>query len=277
MSFRVARQVRVIQSSFGLGSWLEPTPTVQTEKRRTTMRCALYPTRKRVLLWTTALIVSSTGMLHAGTLTVSAMANIFGAGLAAPPPGPLGNGIVPPFTAITAGNILTFTSVTGSASFGGSIFCAPDGCPAGVDGNTGTNMNPQGGISGIIDDDGVFFLTGVFLTDSPPVAPPPPTLSFTGNQNFTDLSPQIGQVFFVGDGLTNLAQTQIFQIPSGATRLFLGFADGNSFQGDPEFYQDNVGSLTAQFVVSPEPTSLILAATALLGLAIARRSNGRSS
>ncbi len=241
------------------------------------MRCALYPARKLVMPWMTALLVLFTGMLHAGTLTVSGMANIFGAGLAAPPPGPFGNGIVPPFTAITICIFLTFTSVTGAASFGGSIFCPPDGCPSGTAGNTGTNMNPQGGISGIIDDPGqIFFLAGVFLTDAPPLGPSPATLNFTGDENFTYLSPQIGQLFFVGDGLGNLGQTQTFEIPTGATRLFLGFADGNSFHGDPGFYQDNAGSLTAEFVVSPEPTSLILAATALLILALARRPNGRS-
>jgi hypothetical protein len=169
--------------------------------------------------------------------------------------------------------------VTGSVSFGGSIFCPADGCSSGTAGNTGSDFNPQGGLSGIIDDPGrIFFLAGVFLTDAPSVAPPPATLSFTGDENFTELSPQIGQVFFVGDGLTNLAQTQIFHVPMGATRLFLGFADGDAFHGDPEFYQDNLGALTVEtveLVASPEPTSLILAAAALLSLTMARRSMGR--
>jgi hypothetical protein len=78
-------------------------------------------------------------------------------------------------------------------------------------------------------------LVGVFLGDSEPSGTPPAGLRFYQTQNaqgvtrtdFTSLSPAIGQVFFIGDGLTGTGTgaVQAFQVPPGATRLFLGQAD----------------------------------------------------
>ena len=56
------------------------------------------------------------------------------------------------------------------------------------------------------------------------------------------------QSFFVGDGLTGTGTgtVQRFVIPEGATALYLGFADGNYFAGDPSWYSDNTGSIALQ-------------------------------
>src|SRR5262249_39942824 len=92
----------------------------------------------------------------------------------------------------------------------------------------------------------------------------------------------LNQTFFIGDGLTGTGSgsVQVFHVPDGATRLYLGFADAFFFQGDPGYYDDNTGSLTATFMVTaisgvPEPGSFMLA---LLGVTIgavfyARRRN----
>jgi hypothetical protein len=234
-----------------------------------------YDLRPISLLMLLAAILFPATTLNAGTLTVNSTANIFGAGLSVPPgtasPGSPGNGILPPsFTfASGGGQVLTFTSVTGTVSFNGATNCPPDGCTSGTAGVPGVDFNAQGGISGIMDDPGdFFFLEGVFLTNSPGSVAPA-TLDFTGNENFASLSPLIGQTFFVGNGLTGSAQTQIFNVPANATTLYLGFADASGFVGNPGSYNDNTGSLAATFTIgqsspSPEPESFLLAATALL-------------
>src|SRR6202012_498516 len=79
-------------------------------------------------------------------------------------------------------------------------------------------------------------------------------------------SPEINQVFFIGDGLTGTGSGQIqnFLVPDTADRLYLGFAD--SFDSVPSYYADNVGSLTATFSITsaPEPASLLFVSGGLL-------------
>jgi hypothetical protein len=188
---------------------------------------------------------------NAVTVSVSSKANIFGAGHSAPPGtgcsaqpnGPAGT--VPPSTSFAAGSVsrLTFSSVTGTTD--------PAGTSLGPDGeNLGSNIESTAGIAGADDNAGRFYLTGVFLTGAEPADPAPARLNF-GNTGlghaFTTLSPQIGQSFFIGDGLTGTGSgaVQQFQIPPTATRLFLGFADAQAWVGSPGCYQDNTGSLSA--------------------------------
>jgi hypothetical protein len=82
------------------------------------------------------------------------------------------------------------------------------------------------------------FLVGVLLTDEPPRGKTPRRLEFTGAERFRSLSPRIGQTFFVGDG-----GRRAFRVPAGATRLFVGFADGYLYQGDVGWYGNNAGAL----------------------------------
>ena len=138
-----------------------------------------------------------------------------------------------------------------------------------------------GGISGFRSDVNTP-LVGVFLSDNSPVAPPPATLDFTAGGlglNFGHLAPQLGQVFFIGNGLgrgeNNLGFIQTFRAPVGATRLFLGFADAPFSVGAPGAFDDNRGSLSVTVISVPEPTaiSLLLAS----GLAFALRHVQRRS
>src|SRR5438046_2690998 len=127
---------------------------------------------KRVFfLWCLPVFAQNTGVIP-----VSGQANIFGAGLAFPPGGP-GPGITPPFISFPAspGQVITFQSVLGQVSLNGPTnFVVPDGV---IVNTVSTNFNPQGGISGLTADS-VFFLAGVFLTDSAATAPAPAPLSF---------------------------------------------------------------------------------------------------
>ncbi|MFN2425674.1 MAG: hypothetical protein ABR587_04410 [Candidatus Binatia bacterium] len=80
-------------------------------------------------------------------------------------------------------------------------------------------------------------LLGVFLDDDSPTGTPTPArLSFASGLGFSSLSPGIGQIFFIGDGLTSDTKaglfdgtSQIFVVPPGATRLFFGTGDGSGW------------------------------------------------
>jgi hypothetical protein len=211
--------------------------------------------------------------VFSATLTVPADANIFGAGHAAPPaPGGGGAGELPSefdfgFTA-GSGLAVVFTNVTGSVSVdNGSGNHVNDA--DGVGSASGININSFGGISGVVANT-AGFLAGVFLGPSEPTDPAPLRLDFTMiSTSFTSLSPQLDQVFFIGDGLTGdgTGTLQQFNIPAGATRLVLGLLDAPSYQGNPGAYGDNVGSFSATFTV-PEPSvsALLFGGAGLVGL-----------
>jgi len=122
-----------------------------------------------------------------------------------------------------AGDDLQFT-VTGNARHMGS------GGASGPDGRSGTTnytANYMNGMSNVTAS--LNTLIGVFLTDGDPAASAAPAnLNFAspGSRNFSTLSPQLKQVFFIGDGLRNDGTTrQNFVVPAGATRLMLGIMD----------------------------------------------------
>ena len=125
--------------------------------------------------------------------------------------------------------------------------------PAGIPFSGGTNLTSINGLSGIIALNRGFFLTGVFLNDSVSAGSGPPVLNFTDAENFLTLSPQLFQTFFVGSGLTGAGTTeQVFFVPAGATRLFLGISDGCVLAGGPPgCYEDNVGQFFVDVVLHP--------------------------
>jgi uncharacterized repeat protein (TIGR01451 family) len=103
---------------------------------------------------------------------------------------------------------------------------------------------PYRGISGLLDfTPRGGYLVGVFLDDTEPADPPPPSLDFTRSYDFSNLSPLLRQVFFIGDGRDASGEQQRFHVPAGATRLFLGQVDG---QG--EFF-DNTGGFRASLTL----------------------------
>jgi hypothetical protein len=173
------------------------------------------------------------------TVLVDGRANIFGSGHAAPPaPAGGGAGILPPFITLGVGDFFTF-SATGTVTYnnGGNYFGAEGG-----PGGGGAHYSSIGGISGIVHDARFMFLIGVFTNGTEPSGGGPPVLDFT-TDSFTSVSPLLNQTFFIGDGLTGAGtgSVQRFNVPPGATRLFLGFADGTTLPG---LYGDNSGFLT---------------------------------
>jgi hypothetical protein len=176
-----------------------------------------------------------------GLTMVSGQANIFGAGTDfAPGPGGGGGGVVPTNVQLPEGStVVTFPRITGRVTprMGVMGYNGPGGDREGE-----TDVDSYGGISGIVDRRNGQFLVGVFLTDDPPSTSAPKRLDFTKGERFQTLAPRVAQTFFVGDG-----SGRAFRVPRGATRLFLGFADAYSsegdYQGHPGYYDNNGGRL----------------------------------
>jgi hypothetical protein len=184
---------------------------------------------------------------------------------------------------------------------------------SGLAGNTtGTNLTSNTGISGISFGSREMFLVGVFLTNlaPTPVTQPAAVTDVDGSGGYdpggrTDwfdplrgaVSYAIAQTFYIGDGKTGTCPTagtstgcvsvggmawgtnQIWNVPSNATALYLGFADGNStgpFAGMFGSYDDNSGGFTVNIntsglIAAPEPGTLMLLGLGILGLGFLRR------
>ena len=196
------------------------------------------------------------------TVNVTGMDNIFASGLASAAnvdPAGNGGGTLPLQINITGGAYqFQYLSGTVGASLGDPSLMNLDA--NGTTAHTG-DINPYGGISGY-DANQYFSLVGVFLGPGGQPVSAPPTIDFTPTTgigvNFTTLSPLIGQLFIIGDGTTSSAQTRTYYVPTGATELYLGFADCANFSGPCGQYADNSGSVNMAVTVAPEPASLAL-------------------
>ena len=181
-------------------------------------------------------------------VVVPSTSNIFAAGRAvAQAPAGGGGGTLPPAVELDAGDAaVTFPCADGLVN---CCFGAPDTSPAGTIEYT-TDITSWRGVSGIIHAKRSIFLVGVFLGPDEPADPAPDRLDFTGqctrSCDFASLEPELGQTFFIGDGGAGKPR---YVIPEGATRLFLGIADGYLTHGAPGWYANNSGAWTV--VVSP--------------------------
>jgi len=140
---------------------------------------------------------------------------------------------------ITGGTALAFT-VTGSVSnFSNPPTDPPDGNANNVVANTGGR---EFGLSNIIAP--INCLVGVFLDDRrPDETPDATTLDFSevGDRNFATLSPQLKQIFFIGNGRRGTTGgEQTFFAPAGSTRLFLGSIDAFGWTGNGGQFQVGV-------------------------------------
>jgi hypothetical protein len=196
-------------------------------------------------------------------VVVSPNADIFAAGLTSVPDFPGGGGSLP--SKVDVGTAKTVTVMAE-----GSVDCGA-GSPVGPDGSTGGGIvaiQSTGGIAGADIPGGPscgLALAGVFTGSAAPAAPPPSRLDFSGPgaTAFTSLSPAAGQTFYVGDGLTGTGtgDRQQFQVPAGATTLWLGFQDGQTYTSPPGYYGDNTGRIDVTVeLAGTTPSGRIIAA-----------------
>ena len=158
--------------------------------------------------------------------------------------GPRGGVLPSTITLAAGGGIISFPKVIGKASCVAAEGTNADGgdCAGG-----NTDLESLGKLSGIKHHKRTMFLVGVFVGAKLP-AKAPAILDFSDDAKgtkFAKLEPALGQVFFIGDGKPGepAGDTHDFVVPKGATRLYLGYADGANFQGSPSSYDDNVGGL----------------------------------
>lgn len=161
------------------------------------------------------------------------------------------------------GQVLTFLSVVGQWTCNNGV--EP---PYSADGTTTVgvcypraNISPTGPFSGYDNTDYQGAMVGMFLECGLPISVAP-TLRFyvsDGSQggiktDFETLQPEVGQVFFVGDGLTGTGtgKRQQFLVPPTATHLYLGYVDTcySSGYAGPGCYFDNAGSITVTLNIS---------------------------
>lgn len=131
---------------------------------------------------------------------------------------------------IVPGQYLTFDSIAGQTKHDpNEEMIYPDGETGenGAPWDIGTNTaGAENGISQLRAP--INALVGVFLgPDRPNLTAPPPMLDYltSESRNKTVYEPQLKQIFFIGDGLTNEGVRQQFKVPEGATRLFLATWD----------------------------------------------------
>lgn len=167
------------------------------------------------------------------------------------------------FTVIP-GATITISSVSGTA---GNDWTA--GAVATADGNqSGTYYNYDDAASNGTAEHGMSDATmplnsinGVFLnnyapddTNNPDAEPnkaPPPALDFSTQteRDYTNIAPQLQQVFFIGNGETSGSNTQqTITVPTNATRFFLGTMDGWEWSNNIGGYNVTVTETTITIV-----------------------------
>lgn len=202
---------------------------------------------------------------HATTVTVNATDDLYRANGTVPSDG----GTDPISLNLNGATSLTFSGVTGSIILNHGTGDNSNNAD-GVGSASGISVSAANSLSGISAYQ-AGFLAGVFL-GVPAVVPSDLSYPDAGSEAALSYSPALQQVFFIGDGLTgNGSGTgQTFNVPTGATTLWLGITDAPGYSGSPGAYGDNLGSfqVTVNGIPAgvPEPS---IWAFALLGVGIA--------
>jgi hypothetical protein len=191
---------------------------------------------------------------QSASVTVSATANPYLAGMPAGTTNLGGDdfGDAAPYEVtgvpINPGSYISLTGVAGTTCVlpGYVANSGPNGI-ASIPVHHGQNYNktidlagPENGIADAIMPESMVF--GLFLDDNPPTTGATPATLDWSAASARDLPTYstlaLKQPFPIGDGKTSGGATQQFQVPPGATRLFIGIWDGIG-------YYNNTGSFSA--------------------------------
>lgn len=205
-------------------------------------------------------------------ITVDSLSNIFATGQLS-----AFDGILPVEISVAPG---TQSYYIASSSGSATPWVGVDGTLVGIDGGntlgslypSGTNVFSPNQISSFTLLGRYLFLTGVFTDGT--LAGSPFAVDYTTKTGDSSFSPVLNEVFFMGDGLTGTGSgaTQTFNVPAGATKLYLGFVDGAGFIGNAGAYNDNSGAYEVELVaVVPEPSSVVVLVGSFVGLVARRR------
>jgi hypothetical protein len=218
----------------------EPEPAAPAKPPEEPLPIAIDKEMPKETLTTNAKLVAGAE----ATITLDARSDIYSAGTKQADSSRQGT-LPSEITLAAGGGVISFPRVIGKASCTEGVGLGADGgdCAGG-----NTDLTSAGKLSGIKHHQRTMFLVGVFLGPKLP-AKAPAALDFSDEAKgtkFAKLEPALGQVFYVGDGKPGAPSegTHDFVIPAGATRLYLGYADGFSFQGPPGAYGDNKGGLS---------------------------------
>lgn len=158
----------------------------------------------------------------------------------------------PQAIAVTAGQVITFESISGSVNHcgtGGSFDSATGSTSEGnymhnADAPGGPGPAAENGIADVLMP--INSLLGVFLTDARPdltAAPSRRDYSTTSSREkpvFDDILNK--QPFYIGNGVTPSGTVQQFKVPPGATRVFLGPMDGYEWSNNRGSFQVTIKS-----------------------------------
>ena len=144
-----------------------------------------------------------------------------------------------------------------SFSVSGLVSCCSDTPNLPPDGGgSGMNVGGGNGLSGLTGNGNIPFVA-VFTTDADPYGSTAPTTLNFDKYNPASLSPELDQVFYVGDGKQGYQDgsgaTLTFTAPTNATRLYIGVIDAFSFTATTGYYNDNLGQFTANVSLAPVP------------------------
>jgi len=156
---------------------------------------------------------------------------------------------------LSEGDALSFEGLTGTASYVAGATNSADGDSGFVVsiGQTRPNSVPTNNLNGIANVRApIGAVMAVFLNDDSPTSGSTPScLDFASasQRNYSSISPQLKQVFFVGDGKKSDGTVQKIIVPPGATRVCIGMMD--AWQ-----WNDNIGNFSFKVYGSPVVTTV---------------------
>jgi hypothetical protein len=112
-----------------------------------------------------------------------------------------------------------------------------------------TTINAFKGFSGIYHLKKSMFLVGVFVSDGVVPEETPVTINFTDREERGDWTPDLNQMFYIGEGKTSKGEDIHLKIPEYANKLLIGFADGLKNYPISRNYSDNKGTIKGTIVL----------------------------